>query len=278
MAGDLARPQRSWLFTPATRPDRFAKAAAVGADVLILDLEDSVAPADKARARATAMSHVGAVRDVRTAVRVNGLDTRAGIDDLHELLASQADADFIVLPKTEGASHVCILDRLLRESRKRSAIVALVESVRGLAAIDAIADATPRLAGVMFGAGDMAADLGALPAWEPLLHARSRIVAACARAGVLSIDSPFFEIRDASGLEDEIARSRALGFVAKAAIHPAQIEPVRRAFTPPPDAVAHARAILSANRAGVGVVDGQMIDEAMARQARRTLAAAGLEP
>jgi (S)-citramalyl-CoA lyase len=271
------QPLRSWLFTPATRPDRFAKAAAVGADVLILDIEDSVAPADKSRARSTAIDQVSSVRGVRTAIRVNGLETLAGIDDLRALLASQADPEFLVLPKTESAAHTAILERLLGESRKSSAIVALVESARGLAAVEAIADATPRLAGVMFGAADMAADLGAQPAWEPLLHARSRIVAACARAGVLSIDSPFFEIRDASGLEAEIARSRALGFVAKAAIHPAQIEPIRRAFTPTPEAIARARAILSANRAGVGVVDGEMIDEAVARQARRTLAAAGVE-
>jgi (S)-citramalyl-CoA lyase len=217
------------------------------------------------------------VRDIRTAIRLNGLDTLAGIDDLHALLASKADPDFVVLPKVEAAAYLSILDRLLRGSRKSSAIVALVESARGLAAIDAIVDATPRLAGVMFGAADMAADLGAQPAWEPLLHARSRIAAACARAGVLSMDAPFFDIRDASALSAEIVRSRALGFLAKAAIHPTQVEPIRRAFTPTPDAVARARAILSANRAGVGVVDGQMIDEAMARQARRTLAAAGLD-
>ena len=268
---------RSWLFTPATRPERFAKAAAVGADVLIVDLEDSVAPADKARARETALGQIASSRDVRTALRVNGLDTREGIDDLHALLASQVAPGFVVLPKTESAAHVSILERLLRESRKSCAIVATVESVRGLDAVDAIARATPSLAAVMFGAADMAADLGAEPSWEPLLDARSLIVAACAHAGVLSIDAPFFDIHDASGLEAAIARSRALGFVAKAAIHPVQIEPIRRAFTPTPDAIARARAILSANRAGVGVGDGQMIDEAIARQARRTLAAAGLE-
>ena len=266
---------RSLLFTPATRPDRFAKAAEVGADVLIIDLEDSVAPADKARARETALGYHASAHDAQTALRINGLETRAGIEDLHALLESKAEPDLVVLPKTESAAHLLILDRLLSASGKKCRIVAIVESVRGLDDVDAIAAATPRLAGVLFGAADMAADLGAQPTWEPLLHTRSRIVAACARSGVMSIDAPFFDVHDASGLEAEIARSRALGFVAKAAIHPSQIEPICRAFTPTPDAIARAQKILSVNRAGVGVLDGQMIDEAVARQARRTLTAAG---
>ena len=129
----------------------------------------------------------------------------------------------------------------------------------------------------MLGAADVAADLGAATAWEPLAFARGRLIAACALAGLTPIDSPFFDLHDEAGLKHEVAASVALGFAAKAAIHPAQIGAINAALTPSAEAVERARAILAENAKGVGTVDGQMIDEAVARKARRTLAAAGIE-
>jgi (S)-citramalyl-CoA lyase len=127
----------------------------------------------------------------------------------------------------------------------------------------------------MLGAADMAADLGVGAEWEGLSYARGRLVAACAAAGVLPIDSPYFSVRDQQGLKNEVKQSIGLGFSAKAAIHPAQVEPINEALTPSEEEVAKARAILVENEKGVGVVDGQMIDEAVARKARRVLAAVG---
>jgi (S)-citramalyl-CoA lyase len=269
---------RSWLFTPATRPDRFAKAAAAGADVAILDLEDAVAPRDKGRARAIALDYLTdcPAEGVRHALRINGLDTPAGISDLDALLGSTAVPDFLVLPKTETAGHLQILDRLLTAAGKDTRLIGLIESARGLAAVGAIATATPRLAGLMLGAADLAADLGAATAWEPLALARGQLIAACALAGVTPIDAPFFDLHDEAGLTREVAAAVAFGFVAKAAIHPAQISAINAALTPTPETVEKARAVLAENAKGVGTVDGQMIDEAVARKARRTLAAAGL--
>jgi (S)-citramalyl-CoA lyase len=270
---------RSWLFTPATRPERFAKASQAGADVAILDLEDAVAPGDKVRARTTALDYLadnpsdGALH----ALRINGLDTRAGISDLDALLGSEAAPDFLVLPKTETAGHLEILDRLLTAAGKATRLIGLIESARGLAAVEAIATGTPRLVGLMLGAADMAADLGATTAWGPLAFARGRLIAACALAGVSPIDAPFFNLHDEAGLKQEAAAAVALGFSAKAAIHPAQIGAINAALTPSAEAVERARAILAENAKGVGTVDGQMIDEAVARKARRTLASAGLE-
>jgi (S)-citramalyl-CoA lyase len=270
---------RSWLFTPATRADRFANAAAAGADVAILDLEDAVAPKDKAEARTTALDYLaGAPADgARHALRINGLDTRAGISDLDALLGSKAAPDFLVLPKTETSGHLQILDRLLAAAGKRTKLIGLIESAHGLAAVEAIATATPRLVGLMLGAADMAADLGSATAWEPLAFARGQLIAACALAGVTPIDAPFFDLHDEAGLKQEVAAAVALGFSAKAAIHPAQIAAINAALTPSAEAVEKARAILAENAKGVGTVDGQMIDEAIARKARRTLAASGLE-
>ena len=226
---------RSWLFTPATRPERFAKASQAGADVAILDLEDAVAPGDKVRARNTALDYLAGNPSDGTlhALRINGLDTRTGISDLDALLGSQAAPDFLVLPKTETASHLEIL---------------------------------------------MAADLGTTIAWKPLLALVSgRLITACAVTGVMPVDSPFFDLHDESGLKQEVAAAVALGFPAKAAIHPAQIDAINTALTPSAEAVERARKILAENVKGVGTVEGQMVDEAVARRARRTLVSAGLE-
>jgi len=268
---------RSWLFTPATRPERFAKAAEIGADVLLIDLEDAVAPRDKAAARTTALDYLAGLRaGTLRALRINGLDTRAGIADLDALLESAASPDFLVLPKTETAGHLQILDRLLTAVGKATRLVGLIESARGLAALEAISTATPRLAGLMFGAADMSADLGAATAWQPLAYARGRLIAVCALADILAIDSPFFELHDEAGLKQEVTAALALGFSAKAAIHPDQIGPINAALTPSAQAVEKARAVVAVNAKGVGTVDGEMIDEAIARKARRTLAAAGI--
>src|ERR1700677_3582437 len=277
MADATSRPLRSWLFTPAPRPARFDKAAASGADVSIIDLEDSVAPADKAEARRTALVHLArpAVGSCGRALRMNGLETRFGVADLQALLESSACPDYLVLPKTESAAHLQILDRLLAEAGKTIRLIALIESAQGLAACETIAASTPRLEALLFGAADMSADLGAGTAWPPLAYARARLVAACALAGVLAIDSPFFDVKDHEGLTQETSQAVALGFAAKAAIHPNQIATINAALTPRPEEVTQARAILAENIKGVGVVQGQMVDEAVAREARRILSAAG---
>ena len=272
---DDTKPVRSWLFTPGTRPERFAKAGEVGADVLIIDLEDAVAPADKPRARQIALDYLSTTAEgPRRALRVNGLDTRAGLADMDAFLGSKALPDFLVLPKTEGAGHLLILDRLLTASGKAARLVGIIESAQGLAGVEEIARATPRLFGLMLGAADMAADLGAAVRWDALAALRARIVVACALAGVNPIDSPFFDIRDAAGLEQDMDGAKAFGFVAKAAIHPGQVAAINAALTPSADEIDHARRVLATNQGGVGVVDGQMVDEAVARKARRVLAAA----
>ena len=269
---------RSWLFTPGTRPDRFAKASAVGVDVAIIDLEDSVAPNEKESAREVALGYLASPRNARAriALRINGLDKAAGVADVNALLHRRTWPDFLVLPKTETSGHLQILDRLLAAAGANTHLIGIVESAAGLAAVEAISAATPRLAGLMLGAADLAADLGADAAWEPLAFARSRLVAASALHAVMPIDSPFFDIHDERGLREETVRAIALGFEAKAAIHPNQIAIINAALTPTEAAVAKARAIIAENAKGVGTVGGEMIDEAVARKARRVLAAAAI--
>jgi (S)-citramalyl-CoA lyase len=271
------RARRSWLFTPATKPDRFARAGEAGADVLIIDLEDAVAPGDKDRARAAALAHLDAGRGAAPiqALRVNGLRTRAGLEDLRLLLESRTGPDTVILPKVETPDEPRLMDAWLAEAGSPAGLVALIESARGLEAAPETARSTPRLSALMFGAADLAADLGAPAAWEPLLYARSRVVAAAAAAGIGAIDAPYFDLKDQAGLEAELRAAVALGFAAKAAIHPGQVAAINAALTPSAAAVAEAREIVAQNEAGVGVVGGRMVDEAVARRARRILAAAG---
>ena len=273
-------PIRSWLFTPATRPDRFPNAAAHGADVLIVDLEDSVAPADKTAARATALDFVPRLAwrsgadapTVLCALRINGLDTRAGLADLYSLLGGAADPMYLVVPKIDSPGYLQIIDRLLASSGKSARLVAQIESAQGLAQAEAIAAATPRLAGLMFGTADMAADLGCDLTWNSLLYARSRVVAAAALRGLFAIDAPFFAIKDIPRLVAETASAVALGFAGKCAIHPSQVGVINGSLVPSGSEISHARAVLEENTKGVGVVNGVMVDEAVARRARRVLA------
>jgi (S)-citramalyl-CoA lyase len=269
--------RRSWLFTPATKPDRFDRAAGAGADALIIDLEDAVAPADKASARQAALDWLavpGQGSGILRAVRINQPGTPWGLEDLLGLVRSAAKPDAVVVPKTESADVLRLVDRLFVEAGKEIQLVALLESARGVAEAASIAQATPRLGALFFGAADHAADLGAECAWEPMLHARSSVINAAALAGLATIDSPFFAIADDEGLRREVAAVVRLGFTAKAAIHPRQVAAINEALTPSAEQVAEARLILEENAKGVGVVGGRMIDEAVARKARRILAAA----
>ncbi len=268
---------RSWLFTPATKPDRFARAAEAGADALIIDLEDAVAASAKQEARATALRYLATLPagQLPRALRINSPETRSGVDDLQGLLNSAAEPDYVIVPKCDSSALVRLVGSLLQEAKKSAGIIALIESARAVEMLNEIASAEVRPAALIFGAADMAADLGAETAWEPLLWVRSRIVVAGARAGIAVFDSPYFDIADTTGLNRETKASVSLGFHGKCAIHPAQIATINEVLTPTDKQVARARAILEVARQGAGTVDGQMVDEAVARKSRLLLERAG---
>jgi (S)-citramalyl-CoA lyase len=268
---------KSWLFTPATKSDRFARAGDVHADALIVDLEDSVAPSAKKEARETALRYLAGIAadHMPLALRLNSPETRFGLDDLQELLSSSADPDYLILPKCGSSALIEWVGNLLREAGKTAKIIALIESAKGVGALDEIAgDARP--AALLFGAADMAADLGAETAWDPLLWVRSRIIQASASAGIAALDSPYFDIADTEGLKRETKASASLGFSGKCAIHPAQVATINAVLTPSEQQVAEARQILVVNRKGVGSVGHEMVDEAVARKARLVLERAGI--
>jgi len=269
---------KSWLFTPATKSDRFTRAADVHSDALIIDLEDAVAPSAKTEARETALRYLAGISADRLpcALRINSPDTRFGLDDLRALLNSPAKPDYLVLPKCDCSALIALVGNLLREAKKTAQIIALIESAKAIGALKEIAGGEAKPAALVFGAADMAADLGAETAWEPLLWVRARIIQAAASAGIAALDSPYFDIADTEGLKQETKASASLGFRGKCAIHPAQIATINAFLTPSEQQVAEARQILVVNQQGVGSVDHEMVDEAVARKARLVLERAGI--
>ena len=271
------RSLKSWLFTPGTKSDHFDRAAESHADALIIDLEDAVAPESKIEAREAALLYLVGTSAGRLpcALRINTPTTRVGLDDLQALLISAANPDYLIVPKCGSSALIGLVQTLLREAGKSTEVIALIETARGVAALDEIVGGDIKPAALLFGAADMAADLGAETAWEPLLWIRSRIVQAAATAEIAVLDSPYFDIANADALMHETKASASLGFHGKCAIHPAQIATINEVLTPTAEEVAKARQILLVNQQGVGSVDHQMVDEAVARKARLILERSG---
>lgn len=291
---------RSLLFVPGDSARKLEKGLEAGADALILDLEDSVAPTEKAAARRTTAAFITAARRdtnrPRLFVRVNGLTTSLTDADLDGVMASGPDG--IMLPKTVGGPDVSHLGAKIavREAESglddgATTILAIAtENARGVFGLGTLAGASHRLAGVAWGGEDLAADIGAEANRDaagdytaPYRLARSLTLFAAAAAAVDAIDSVFTNFRDLEGLAAECQEARRDGFVAKMAIHPAQVAVINAAFTPSDEALDHARAVVAlfAATPGVGVVglDGQMIDRPHLKQAERLLArAAGRAP
>jgi (S)-citramalyl-CoA lyase len=274
---------RVLLFTPGNRPDRFAKAAATGADGLILDLEDAVSLAGKDEARAILIGHFraghrrGLAAGQVCGIRVNNIHTPAGVRDLDALVTAGAAPDFILLPKVESAFEVRLYARLVAGVP----LVCTIESARGLEAATEIANADPRVRAMAFGGVDLAADLGAELAWEPLLFGRSRIVQAAATAAIAAVDVPHVVIDDEAGLRADATRAKAMGYTAKLAIHPKQVPTVLEVFTPTAAELERARGIVAAcEAAGGNVVEyqGKMVDGPVVKSAQQLLARAGKTP
>ena len=271
------RSLKSLLFTPGTKSDHFDRAAGVHADALIIDLEDAVAPSAKREAREASLRYLEVPSiNLPCLLRINAPDTSVGLDDLQALLNSAAEPDYLVLPKCDSSATIRLIHNLLREAGKSTQIIALIETAKGVGSVDDIVGGTIKPAALLFGAADMAADLGSETAWEPLLWVRSRIIQAGAVTDIPIFDSPYFDIADLNGLKRETEASARLGFHGKCAIHPEQVAIINEVLTPTEEEVAKARQVLVVNRQGVGSVDGKMVDEAIARKARLILERAGI--
>lgn len=260
---------RSWLFVPATRPDRFEKAAASGADLVILDLEDAVPAGDKAAARAAAGAWLAS--DRVAAVRVNPADSDHHDADI-ESIVGLPGLRAVLLPMAESVEAVA---RLRERLGSEVALVPQVETALGVVRALDLASA-PGVARMAFGHLDFAVDIDAAPEPEALLHARSSLVLACRAAGVAGpVDSVTTDLDDDSATVVDAARARALGFTGKLCIHPRQVGAVNTAMSPSEQEVAWARRVLEAGTTGAARVDGQMVDAPVVARADRIMNRAG---
>lgn len=281
---DQTRIRRTLLITPANRPERITKATTLAADGLVLDLEDGVAPPDKAMARrcmADALARLDFGRRERI-VRVNACGTREHEHDLAMLPVAAMHA--VMAPKVESAEDIVTLAARLEAIERASGatrpieIIASIETPRGLFAASQIAQASPRVTALFFGSGDYSLATGCALTERALAVPRALIVAAASMAGAQAIDAAYFaDVTDADATEKDAAIARELGFVGKLLFHPNQIAPCNRIFSPSPDELAKARRIIEAydqaiaDGRGTAVVDGTFIAVDIALMARRTL-------
>ncbi len=268
--------RRSLLYVPAINARAVEKARTLPCDAVILDLEDSVNPDAKDAARTAAVQAIAEGFPGKTvALRCNGLDTAWGQADLKAVV--QAAPDVVVLPKVAAPETVLAVTRAIGE---RIEIWAMIESCAGVLRLADIAATAKqaRLGALMVGSNDLAAEMRCrlTVGREALLGALTQTVIAARAHGLLALDSTFADLQDASGFEDQCRQGADLGFDGKSLIHPSQIEPTNRLFSPSSERIAWARAVIAAYEAqphaGVLAVDGQMIERLHLREAQRIAA------
>ena len=280
MPGPRIRPRRSFIFTPGLRPEMFPKALACGTDIVCVELEDGIAPKDKAAARANAIKLFESPQaddGVERIVRINSLREGFGMADVQAVLATDTPPPALMMPKVRTPDEVLLLDNLLTERGHDTRLHVIIETNAALEAACDIAHSSPRIDAMFFGGVDMAAELRCQNAWEPLLYARSRVVHAAASAGLDVIDVPYLDLEDPDGMTRAAMQARDLGFCGKGAVHPKQIAPLNEVFTPSPERIARARRIIAEFEAadtGLVVIDGKLIEKPVLREMHRIVAIA----
>lgn len=279
-----ARPRRSVLYMPGARARALEKARSLAADALILDLEDAVIPDEKATARdlVTAAIAEGGYGAREIIIRINGLDTEWGADDLKA--ASAAGPDAILVPKVESAQMILEVAAVMEAAGApdHTMIWAMMETPRGILSAAGIAASHPRLAGFVMGTNDLVKELRAehVPGRAPVMASLSHCLLAARAEGLVCIDGVYNAFKDDEGLRAECEAGRAMGFDGKTLIHPAQLAVTNEVFGPSAEALAEAREQLAAFEAvtaqggGVAVVNGRIVENLHIETAKRLIAEA----
>jgi citrate lyase subunit beta/citryl-CoA lyase len=271
------QPIRSYLYVPGDAPRRIEKALATGADAVVIDLEDAVAPNRKEQARKNAAEVLESEPAKPIFARVNALGSELAAQDIDAVAGSHIAG--LRLPKVESLEGVRLVAETLEERSSQAIIQCLIESALGLELAFEIARSHERVASISLGEADLAADLGVV-ADAGLLYARSRIVNASRAAGLQGpVQSVYTNVNDLDGLRRSTAEGKNMGFVGRSAIHPSQVPIINEVFTPTEEEVTEAQVLLdrldSEARSGTGAFvleDGHFVDRAVVESARRTLA------
>lgn len=277
---------RSLLFVPGSSIKMILKAQETEADALVLDLEDAVAPEHKVEARATVSQILREVdfNDKEVFVRINSLRTVWGLDDARAAVAGGARG--LLIPKIDNVDDVTTIAAVLNarlhksEDRQRPQILCLIETARGVFASRLLAESNDLVTGLMFGASDLARDLGCrLTEEEPeLLMARSHVLLAARAAGIKAYDSPHFGVHDLEALRRRCLATRQLGYDGKTAIHPTHLAIINQVFSPTAEQIAEAEWVVAAMEGaqshgrGATTLHGKMIDQVHLAEAKSLLA------
>jgi citrate lyase beta subunit len=274
-------PPRSMLFVSGEKPERFAKAMASGADLVCIDLEDAVHPAVKDSTRYQVLEWLGTTEhhQQRIALRINSLRTLDGLRDIKALVDSGLSIDWLLLPKTACAADVQCINAWL--GTQIGAIAALIETPQGIEHLAEIAGAGGKIGALMLGGADLATELNARFAWEPLLFARCRLINAAKSRGLEAWDVPHIDLDALDELALETRRALALGFDCKSAIHPKQLSIIHAAHLPTEADLAWANLLVAAvpsvaddgsEQTGAFLFQGKMVDAPLLRKARHIVA------
>ncbi|MFD3640210.1 HpcH/HpaI aldolase/citrate lyase family protein [Streptomyces griseus] len=273
MTGATRAIPRSILYTPALSPEKVVKAWSYDADVHLIDLEDSVPPADKQAARAVCRAALEkSPRPAGIAVRINELGSLAGIQDVQTLADSPVRPGIVLMTMVTTADEVDLLRRMLASAGATPEIYVTVETVEAVTRVDSIARSAD---GLVLGSADLAATLGVDISWEAMLAARQAMAMACARYGTACVDTANYRLAEPAVLTEETTRVRALGFHGKATVHPGELDVINRLLRPRTEELAQARRVVDAVAAadgGIAVLDGNMVGPPFARLARTTVA------
>ncbi|MGK5642485.1 HpcH/HpaI aldolase/citrate lyase family protein [Streptomyces sp. URMC 126] len=265
---------RSLLSTPATAVHRYAVGHRSGADISMVDLEDSIPPARKeeARRRAEGFFTLPTAATTRCAVRINAISGPDGLRDLLALRQYAVKPPLVLIPMVESRRDVEIVEHVLGPECPHTEFIAVVETPRGLENASSIAASSPGLRALVFGSADYAFATGARLTWEALAHARGVLVNSARAAGIEVMDAPLFAVHDDGALRREAALAKDMGFSGKIAVHPRQVPLINEAFSPDAATLGRARRIVAAGRENgrdITVVDGMMIGAPFFEAARR---------
>lgn len=267
---------RSLLWTSASNPKRYHSGHNSGADICVVDLEDSVSLRNKeiARRQAEGFFSSPSATLTRCGIRINSLNENDGLRDLLAIQQYAVKPAIVVIPKVETARDIEIVESILGVTCVQTEFFAIVETPRGLENASAIATASERVGALLFGAADYSFRIGARRSWEAMAYARSELINSARAGNVEVVDSPMFEVSDIAELQHECAMARELGFSGKAGIHPSHISIINEAFSPDLTTLETARRIVAAGEdhgLDVTVVDGAMVGKPFFTACRQLL-------
>lgn len=259
------------LFCPADKEDMYYKAIKTIADLVIFDWEDAVAKSEKSKARILLYNYLQkATLDKPIAIRINAINTKEGLQDILFLSEQTIFPDYIVLPKVESSTHIELVNNLILKYQGK--YILMIETAKGINRLRKILIRCKQyIACVMIGSADLSSDLNAENTKQALAYAYGKIITTSAEFNIPVLDSPFFTIDDIKLLEEDTRLGKHIGLMGRASIHPKHLKTIQTVYAPTEKEIETAKKIIQLISQGVAVLDGQMIDEAMAIKAKRIL-------